>query len=213
MAQTATRIVNGQVTEGNEELTEGVVFGEAGDPNAADEMFSSSDGKVTDGTIWLPKITTTTIKSRPERCKIDERRMKICSFAGIATGMRQMSDPKTGEIFHGLTSGDEPFGAIVYGDDGQPDAVYKSDTLFFPIAHQAALNAVEKHGVLRFAVEFWSQPAGNPLGYSWFYRNLATIDPSNPSLIDRLLRLTVQAGHRIAAQPHSGLLADLRRAS
>lgn len=187
------------------------------DPNempqpGGEEMFEAGEGRREDGSIGVPKITMSTIRAFPERCKRlnngEGGAMKIATFTGVANGMVEAVKQDTGEVFFGL-KGD--FGAVRFDDKGEPDAIYKADTIYLPIGHQAALQAFERTGRLNFALEFWAQPAHNPAGYSWTYKNLAKLDRNNLSPIDRLLMLSVSAGRQIAVAGQSaGLLSDMR---
>jgi len=177
-----------------------------------EDMFRAGEGRRDDGSIGLPKITMKTIRANPARCNEgDGARVKIATFTGVANGIQQAAKPDTGEVFFGL-KGD--FAAVRFDRDGEPEAIFKADTLYFPIGHQAALNTLERTGQLSFALEFYAQPASNPAGYSWSYNNLAKLDRNNLSPIDKLITLSVKAGRELAAAgPAVGLLADLRQAA
>lgn len=176
------------------------------------EMFEPREGRSQDGSIWLPKITMATIRVRPARCwELDGGRgapFKAAIFAGVANGTKIMENVEKTESFTALTG---EFSAIRFDLQGEPDAIFKSDTMFLPIGHLAAVNRLERqqNGVLNFSLEFSSNPRGEQL-YSWSYRNLAQIDRNNLSPIDRLISYSVNASRMIGERPQ-GLLADLRR--
>lgn len=181
------------------------------DDATLNDMFGKREGRSADGSIWLPKITMATIRAIPARCKeIGETgsKYKVAIFAGIASGTKVMSNAEKTETFVALIG---EFSAIRFDMAGEPDAIFKSDTMFLPIGHDGALVRLERQGSIAFSLEFSSQPAGNPLGYSWTYINLAQIDRDNLSPIDRLIRHSVATSRDRASSLAVGLLADLRR--
>lgn len=194
---------------------------ETGEIGNADALFGA-EGTQQDGTIILPKITMATIRAMPERAKIADRPMKMALVTGIAGGeylMPKMDDenrlqqlgPDATEyqIFSALVAAVEPWGCVRFDNDGEPDAVYKSDYLFLPTYHVAIVQRMRQVGQVAIALELWAQPASNVRGYSWFVRNLAKYD-GGMSPVDRMLKLGVEAGRRIPLGASAGLLQDLR---
>lgn len=176
-------------------------------------MFAEGDGKREDGALWLSKITTEAIRAFPERIKMMDppQPMKCCIFSGIATGTKMSEQVGTGEVFTGLVG---EFGAVRFDNNGLPDGVFKSDTLYLPIGHDAALRALGRTGQLTFALEFTAIPASNPRGYSWSYRNLAKLDRDNLSPIDRLLIHSARASQAlIGREKTAGILEYMRPSS
>lgn len=175
----------------------------------AEAMFAEGEGRREDGSIWLSKITTEAIRAFPERIKMSDppQPMKCCVFSGIATGMVSKEQVGTGEVFDGLTG---EFGAVRFDNKGEPDGVFKSDTIYLPIGHKAALATFQRSGMLTFALEFSAIPANNPRGYSWSYRNLAKLDRDNLSPIDRLLIYSAKASQALVGRQNVGILEDMR---
>lgn len=202
----------------------GVVIDDDAFDAEARTMFEPGEGKMDDGSIGLPKITMATIRAMPERCKQVERRIKIAMITGLGGGELLMPPiDREGELlalplddrermtFTALVATTDQWGCVRYDNDGEPEAIFKSDNLFLPIGHLAALARRRKVGAVPIALEFWAQPAGNKVGYSWSYVNLAKLDRENLSPVDRLIRLGVQAGRQLQiAGNRAGLLADLR---
>lgn len=188
------------------------------------ELFGTGEGPQSDGTIVLPKITAATIRCNPERSKIADKPVKMMLVTGIVGGeylmppvdreMEFQSMPETDiqrMTFTALVAGGgEPWGTVRFDDEGEPNAVFKSDFLFLPISHIAVITRYRRRGPVPIALEFWSQPATNVRGYSWSMYNLAKYD-GNVSPIDRLLIAGVRAGKQLQLVGRTaGLLSDLR---
>src|SRR5947207_5602230 len=98
------------------------------------------------GVITLPKITTTTIRARPERCIIRNAPILCLIVAGRAVGEQLKWPPKgipqdaNPAAFTALIADDEGWRACTFDDQGEPDAVYRSNVLFLPYtAHLSVL--------------------------------------------------------------------------
>src|SRR4051812_3229575 len=87
------------------------------------------------GVIGLPKITTTSIRARPERCMTRNAPVLCFMVAGRAVAERLMR-PKNGvpqganpDAFTALIADVEGWTACTFDDEGEPDAIYRSDAL------------------------------------------------------------------------------------
>lgn len=198
--------------ETGEILTEADIGSFQDGDDTSRDMFEPREGRSTDGSIWLPKITMATIRVFAAKChELHEGqggKMKAAIFTGLASGTKIMENAEKTEAFVALIG---EFSAIRFDLSGEPDAIFKSDTIFFPICHSDALARLERQGSMPFSLEFSSQPAANKATYSWSYRNLAKIDRNNLSPVDRLIAYSVAASRALADKPAAGLLADLRR--
>jgi hypothetical protein len=146
-----------------------------------------------DGSIILKKITTTSIGARPERCVTRNAPVRCFMVAGRAVAERLMPPPNgmpqgaNPDAFTALIADVEGWIACTFGDEGEPDAVYRSDLLFLPYtARVAVLRRIRAHGSPLIALLFSAKPAANKRGYRWSYHNLATLEGFNP---DRLTRV------------------------
>ena|SRR5690242_13055998 len=158
------------------------------------DLLTLTDSPI-EGSIFLRKLTAASIRAMPERAKIKNARVKCFIIAGLAVDERLMP-PAHGvpgnqnpDVFTALVANRENWGAVVFDDDGEPNAIYRSDVLFLPTCHIAMLQRVRKEGSVALMLEFWAQPAINKHGYSWYYHNLAKLDRDNLSIADRLLRM------------------------
>lgn len=197
--------------------------GEVTEQDVAAELYGSGDGPQPDGSIVIPKMTMATIRANPERAKLKNHPVKCALVTGMGGNeflmppMDQQArmealppDNPERMTFTAIVATMEPFGAVVYDDDGRPAAVFKSDFLFLPIGHNAVLARLRQYGTVPLALEFWAQPSSNPRGYSWYFHNLAKYE-RGISPVDRLLKLGVEAGKQLEHnRGNVGLLADLR---
>ena len=163
---------------------------DAAEPGDAADPIDLLNGG--DGSIRLPKITTTSIRTRPEQCRIRNAPVICFMVAGGAAAERLMSPPNgiqgtNPDVFTALIADNEGWTACTFDDEGDPDAVYRSDVLFLPTtAHLAVLHRMRVNGSAKIALIFSAKPAANKSGYRWSYHNLATLDRANP---DRLFRV------------------------
>ena len=192
--------------------------------NGADDIFRTGEGRSADGSIIVGKITAATIRANPERAKIHDSRVKLFMVTGMAGSeylMPRMGDEARLEAmppgdperdtFTALVSTVDAWGCVRYGDDGEPDAVFRADYLFLPLYHKACLNKLRRYGTVALALEFWAIPSSNPRGYAWHAVNLAQIDRRNLSPVERMIRLGIEASRALDKASVGTLLSDLRR--
>lgn len=165
----------------------------------AKALLAAFEQTSTNGSIILPKITTTTMRVRPERCRIRNAPVLCFIVAGRAVAER-LKPPPNGipqganpDVFTALIADDEGWAACTFDDERMPDAIYRSGSLFLPYtAHLAVLRRMRLHGSALIALLFSAKPAANKLGYRWSYRNLITLDRANFANLrwaDRLQRV------------------------
>jgi len=100
-----------------------------------------------DGSIGLPKLTTTSMRVRPKRCRIKNAPVVCFMVAGRAVAER-LKPPVNGipqgansDMFTAIIADDEGWSACTFDNEREPDAVYRSDILFLPYAaHLAVLH-------------------------------------------------------------------------
>src|SRR5438874_11530742 len=146
---------------------------------ATNALLATLAPSLGDGSIGLPKITTTSIRARPERCMTRNAPVLCFMVAGRAVAERLMR-PKNGvpqganpDAFTALIADVEGWTACTFDDEGEPDGIYRSDALFLPYtAHLAVLRRLRVHGSAMIALLFFAKPAATKRGYRWSYQNL-----------------------------------------
>ena len=94
------------------------------------------------------------------------------------------------DAFTALIADVEGWTACTFDDEGEPDAIYRSELLFLPYtAHLAVLHRIRMHGSAMIALLFSAKPSANKPGYRWSYHNLATLGRANLSWTNRLQRV------------------------
>ena len=125
--------------------------GDAAKSGAATDPIAFLTGG--DGSIILPKITTTTIRARPERCMIRNAPVLCFNVVGRAVAERLMPPPSgipqgaNPEAFTALIADDGGWVAWTFDNERAPDAVYRSGVLFLPYnPHLAVLHRMRADG-------------------------------------------------------------------
>jgi hypothetical protein len=128
-----------------------------------------------------------------QRASIAKKPVRLCRIAGIINGSAReykaedMGKPEDQrETFFALIG---RFEADVYDDHGEIAGYYGGQAYLPKGFHEACLSELQSRidhddpsPAIPINLEFWSEPAGNPAGYSYLAVNLNPIvrDPSDP---------------------------------
>ena len=124
-----------------------------------------------DRSIILPKLTPASMRARPERCKVKNAPVKCFTICGRAVNellMPPINGVPAGQnpdAFTALIASGESWLATVFDDDGEPEAIYRSEALFLPVCHLAILHRMRRQGSAAILLEFWAEWANNKRGY------------------------------------------------
>lgn len=163
------------------------------DDPAQGSSIDDADDLLFDGREVRKTITPTNINAFPERAKQHNRQMLVYTCMGEIDGLVDLTSPTSGEVFTAL-QGD--FEAIVYDDEGTVKSVAKAPLCYLPSGcHENMVAAWEKWNERTaaeehpkqpaFALDFYAEPAANPRGYRWMWKNRLRYDGDT----DRLSRL------------------------
>lgn len=165
---------------------------------------------------YVSKITVSTIACNPSQAKADNARVPLCVIGGIATASKVVINPTGGEDYIALVG-------QFYGENLQKKTTWRSGVCYLPGGYHENIveqleadlarrelpdDDVRKRSkfepvMVQFALQFDSQPAKNPAGYSYIAKSLLPVEKADPlaQLIKRAsaTRLALPAPEAAAA--------------
>lgn len=134
-------------------------------------MSKKTEEKAESGVVILSKLSTATMGANHSAGK--EGRSLIGRIFGVASGIKEATDPRTKEPMYGLK------GQFRGVNPAKPNVQYQSGVAWLPGGvHEMLVDAVIGDGVLdekgrpvysevKFAVDVYSKPASSPAGYQF----------------------------------------------
>lgn len=128
-------------------------------------------------TNYISKISIATIKCNPVVAKVTNSRTAIAHIYGIASGCKPAKNTATGDVHYPLIG---QFEAV----NLQTGEVFGSGKLFLPAGIHEMLSSMflenEAADPVKFGLEISSEPAKNPIGYSYSARPLIESTVNDP---------------------------------